>query len=60
MLAKASGRLKLEIPLYEENLNVKELMDWISAIDKYFDYAEVEDKNKVKFTSTRLKGHATI
>jgi len=36
-------------------------MDWISSLDNYFDYEEeVDDKKKVKFAVTRLKGHATI
>eukprot|EP00253_Pinus_taeda_P027613 PITA_27613 len=60
ILAKVSGRPKVEIPLYERNLNVEELMDWISSLDKYFDYEEFDDKKKVKFAVTRLKGHATI
>lgn len=38
MLAKLSGRPKLEIPLYDRNISVEELMDWISSLDKYFDY----------------------
>ena len=61
MLAKVSGRPNTEIPLYDGNLIVEELMDWIISLDKYFDYEEeVDDKKKVKFAVTRLKGHATI
>ncbi len=60
ILAKASGRPKVEIPLYGGNLNVEELMDWISSLDKCFDYEEVDDKKKVKFAVIRLKGHAAI
>lgn len=53
VLAKASGRLKMEIPLYDGILNVEELMDWISSLDKYFYYEEeFDDKNKVKFGVT--------
>ena len=55
MLAKVSGRPKVEIPLYDENINVEELMDWISSLDKYFNYEEVDDKKKVKFAVTRLR-----
>lgn len=48
----------MEITLYDRNLNVEELMDWISSLDKYFDCEEeVDDKNKVKFVVTRLKCH---
>lgn len=60
MLTKVSGRLKVEIPLYDGNLNVEELMDQISSLDKYFYYEEVDDKKKVKFVVTRLKGHSVI
>ena len=35
-------------------------MDWINALNKYFDFEEVEDKNKVRYAATRLKGHASI
>ena len=35
-------------------------MDWINALNKYFDFEEIEDKNKVRYAVTKLKGHATI
>ena len=60
MLAKASGRPKVEVPLYDGNLSVEVLMDWIISLDKYFDYEEVDDKRKVKFAATRLKGHVAM
>ena len=60
MLAKLGGKPKVEIPVYEGSLNTEELMDWISSLDKYFDYEEVNDKKKVNFAVTILNGHATI
>ena len=44
----------------EVNLNVEEIMDWINALNKYFDLEEIEDKKEVRYVATRLKGHATI
>ena len=38
MLMKASSRPRVEVPMYESNLNVEELMDWINALNKYFDF----------------------
>ena len=35
-------------------------MDWINAMNKYFDFEEIEDKNKVRYATTRMKGHAAI
>jgi hypothetical protein len=50
----------MDIPEYEGNLDVEELLDWIRALYKYFDYEDVEEDKKVKNSVTRLKGHATL
>jgi hypothetical protein len=36
------------------------LLDLISDLDKYFDYEEIDDENKVKHAVNRLKGHAAL
>jgi hypothetical protein len=46
--------------MYEGNLDVEELLDWFRALDKYFDYEDVEEDKKVKHVVTKLKGHATL
>jgi hypothetical protein len=53
-------REKMESPIYEGGLNVEEFLDLISYLDKYFDYEEIDDENKVKHDVSRLKGHATL
>ena len=60
MLMKTIGRPRIELPMYSGNLNDEELMDWINAPSKYFDFEEIEDKKKVRYAATILKGHATI
>ena len=37
--------------MYEGNLNVEELMDWINDLNKYFDFEEIEDKKKVRYAT---------
>jgi hypothetical protein len=59
-IARIGAREKMEIPMYEGNLDVEELLDWIRTIDKYFDYEDVEEDKKVKHAITRLKGHVTL
>jgi hypothetical protein len=54
------AREKMDILVYEGNLDVEELLDWIRALDTYFDYEDVEEDKKVKHAVTRLKGHATL
>jgi DNA-binding transcriptional regulator WhiA len=46
--------------VYEGNLDVEELLDWIRALDKYFYYEDVKEDKKVKHVVTRLKWHATL
>lgn len=46
--------------MYDDNLNVDKLLNWVNAMVKYFDYEYVEDDQKVKYAVTRLKGHATL
>jgi hypothetical protein len=59
-VARIGAREKMDSPMYEGNLDVEGLLDWIRAIDKYFDYEDVEEDKKVKHAVTRLKGHATL
>jgi hypothetical protein len=50
----------MDIPMYEGNLDVEELLDWIRDLDKHFDYKNVEEDKKFKHVVSRLKGHATL
>jgi hypothetical protein len=54
------ARAKMDIPVYEGNLDLEDLLDWIRALDTYFDYEEVKEDKKVKHVVTRLKGHAAL
>jgi hypothetical protein len=36
------------------------LLDWIRALDTYFDYEDVEEDKKVRHAVTKLKGHAAL
>jgi hypothetical protein len=59
-VVKLGAREKMYIPMYEGNLDAKELLDWIRSMDKYFDYEDVDEGRKVRHAVTRLKGHATL
>jgi hypothetical protein len=60
VVVKLGTRENMEVSMYEGNLNVEELLDWISSLDKYFDYEEIDDEKKVKHVVTRLKGHTAL
>jgi hypothetical protein len=60
VVVKLGAREKMDVPMYEGNLDAEELLDWIRSMDKYFDYEDVEEGRKVRHVVTRLKGHATL
>jgi hypothetical protein len=53
-------RARIDIPIYEGNLDAKELLDWIRSMDKYFYYEYFDEEKKVRHVVTKLKGHATL
>ena len=54
---EANIRPRVEVPMYEGNLNVEELMGQINALNKYFDF---EENKKKRYAATRMKGHVAI
>ena len=48
------------MPTYEGSLTYEHFIDWISELDKYFEYDEVEEDKKVMLVVTKLKGHASL
>jgi hypothetical protein len=60
VVARMGAKAKMDIPVYEGNLDVEELLDWIRALDTYFDYEDVKEDKKVKHVVTRLKGHVAF
>jgi hypothetical protein len=59
-IARMGAREKMEILVYEGNLNAEELLDWIRSLDTYIDYEDVEENKNIKHVVTRLKGHAAL
>jgi hypothetical protein len=55
---RLGARAKIEVPMYEGNLDVEELLDWIRSMDKYFDYEDVDEEKRVRHVVTRIKGNA--
>jgi hypothetical protein len=59
-IARMSSKTKMDIPVYEGSLGAEELLDWIQALDTYFDYEDIEEDKKVRHAITKLKGHAAL
>ena len=56
----ATSRPRPEFPTYDGSLVEEQLIDWISEMDKYFEYDEVEEDKKFILVVTRLKGHLSL
>jgi hypothetical protein len=59
-IARMGAKAKTDIPIYEGNMDAEELLDWIRALDTYFDCEDIEEDKKVKHVVTHLKGHASL
>jgi hypothetical protein len=59
-ISRMSLKTKMDILVYEGSLNAEELLDWIRALDTYFDYEDIEEDKKVRHAVTTLKGHAAL
>jgi hypothetical protein len=59
-VAKLGGRAKIEVPMYEGNLDTEELLNWITSMDRHFNYEYIDEEKKVKQVVTRFKGHAAL
>jgi len=56
----ASSKPKPEIVNYDGSLSADVLLYWVSELDKYFENEEISEDKRVRFTATKLKGHATL
>ena len=59
-ILEVTSRIKLELSTYEGSLVAEHLIDWINELDKYFEYEDIEEYNKVRFVVTKMKGHASL
>ena len=53
-------KLKVDIPTFSGELNMKGFLDWITKVDRFFEYMEIPEEMKVKLVTFRLKGGASI
>ena len=63
MLRALEGRndgIKIEVPDYAGNLKPEELINWLNSMEIFFEWKLMIEEKKVKFTCTKLKGHAMI
>ena len=59
-ITKIGKSPKFNVPTFSRNLNTEQMINWINELEEYFEYEEIEDPDRVKFTKAKLKGHTKI
>ena len=60
VLSRANAKLAIEVTPYDGKLDINVVLDWISNIEKFFDYENTPNNRKVNIAFTKLKGHASL
>ena len=60
MLSRENSKPIVQVIPYGGKLNTNVVLDWISNMEKFFEYENTPDNRKVKIAVTRLKGHASL
>ena len=60
MLSRKNSKPTIEVDLYDGKLDTNVVLDYISDMEKFFEYEKTPNNRKVKIVVTRLKGHASL
>ena len=52
-------RFKIDLPQFDGELEMENLLDWLKQVDNYFDYTHTPDDSKVKLVAYKLTGGAS-
>ena len=51
--------MKVELPSFNGNVSIEEYLDWVSEVEKFFDYIGTADDKQVCLVAYKLKGGAS-
>ena len=60
VLSRENSKPVVEFVLYDGKLDTNVVLDWISDMEKFFEYENTPDNRKVNIVVTMLKGHALL
>jgi len=51
---------RVDIPEFEGKLDPEEFLDWLSTVDRVFEYKEIPEDKKVKLVALKLQKYASL
>ena len=60
VFSRANSKPAVEVVPYDGKFDTNAVLDWISDMEKFFEYENTPDNRKVKIAVARLKGHASL
>ena len=60
MLSRKNSKPNVEVVPYDGKLDTNVVLDWISDMEKLFEYKNTPNNRKVKIAVTRMKCNASL
>ena len=51
--------MKIDLPSFDGHLHIEDFLDWLHAVENFFDYMEIPDEKRVKLVAYKLRGGAS-
>lgn len=51
--------MRMDLPSFNGALHIEDFLDWISEVERFFDYMDIGEEKKIKLVAYKLKGGAS-
>jgi hypothetical protein len=52
-------RMKIDLPSFDGHLHIEDFLDWITEVERFFEYMSIPEERKVKLVAYKFKGGAS-
>jgi hypothetical protein len=51
--------MKIDLPSFDGHLHIEDFLDWITEVERFFEYMNITEEKKVKLVAYKFKGGAS-